>query len=64
MRRSVEQPRRERLVFGLALAALVVGFFHESLLGGKVLSPADVLFASASFRDVKSDHAAVNSLLR
>ena len=34
-------------------AALVGGFLGESLFGGKVLSPADVLFVSASFRDVK-----------
>ena len=33
------------------LAALVAGFLGESLFGGKVLSPADVLCVSASFRD-------------
>ncbi len=46
-------PRREIVLFAAALAALVVIFFHESMLGGKVLSPADVLFVTASFREVK-----------
>ncbi|WP_435019005.1 hypothetical protein TA3x_000998 [Tundrisphaera sp. TA3] len=46
-------PRREFYAFMIALAAIVVGFFHESLLLGRVLSPADVLFASASFREIK-----------
>ncbi len=32
-------------------AVLVAGFFSASLFGGKVLSPADVLLVSASFRD-------------
>ncbi len=46
------------------LAALVVGFFHESLLGGKVLSSADVLLVEASFREVKgSDYEPMNRLL-
>src|SRR5262249_10880211 len=35
----------------LVLGLLVLGFFAEPLFGGKVLSPADVLFASASFRE-------------
>ena len=43
-------PRRELFAFSARLAALVGGFFAESLFGGKVLSPADVLFASGSFR--------------
>jgi hypothetical protein len=42
-------PRRELLAFAVVLAALVAGFFGESLLGGKVLSPADVVLVSASF---------------
>ena len=33
--------------------SLVAGFFGESLFGGKVLSPADVLCVSASFRDAR-----------
>src|SRR3954463_7795414 len=43
-------PRRELLAFAATLAVLVTGFLGESLLGGKVLSPADVLRVSASFR--------------
>jgi hypothetical protein len=43
--------RRELATFGVVLGLLVAGFFAETLVGGKVLSPADVLFASASFRD-------------
>ena len=45
------QATRELLAFGLALGVCVTAFFHESLIGGKVLSPADVLRVSASFRD-------------
>ncbi len=45
-------PRREPLLFGAVLAGLVAGFLGESLVGGKVLSPADVLWVSASFREV------------
>ena len=44
-------PRRELFAFAATLAAIVGGFFAESLFGGKVLSPADVLFATESFRD-------------
>ncbi len=44
-------PRRELLTFAAILAVLLSGFFAESLFGGKVLSPGDVLLASASFRD-------------
>jgi len=44
--------RRELLGFASTLAVLVAGFFHESLFGGKILSSADVLLASASFREV------------
>jgi hypothetical protein len=43
-------PRREGFTFAIVLGILVAGFFSESLFGGKVLSPADVLFVSASFR--------------
>ena len=47
--------RRELLAFAATLAILLTGFFGDSLLGGKVLSPADVLLVSASFRDVTAD---------
>ena len=43
--------RRERWAFAAVLAALVAGFLGESLFAGRVLSPADVLRVSASFRD-------------
>ncbi len=42
--------RREALAFAWVLGVCVTAFFHETLLGGKVLSPADVLRVSASFR--------------
>lgn len=64
MSRWIDPRRRDLARFGLVLAGLVVGFFYESLLGGKVLSPADVLFASASFREVKGpDYEPLNRLL-
>ncbi len=57
-------PRRELLWFSLCLAALVTAFFHQSLLGGKVLSPADVLLVSASFRQNGDlDYEPANRLL-
>jgi hypothetical protein len=58
-------PRREIFVFAVVLAALVAGFFGESLFGGKVLSPADVLFVSASFREEAkgADYEPANRLL-
>ncbi len=43
--------RREIFAFCAVLAVCVGAFFHETLFGGKVLSPADVLLVSASFRD-------------
>ena len=46
-------PRRELAAFALILGGIVAGFFWESLFAGKVLSPADVLFVSASFREWK-----------
>jgi hypothetical protein len=49
--------------FALALGALVAAFFGESLFGGKVLSPADVLEASASFRPGQADYEPSNRLL-
>ncbi len=45
------ESRREIIAFGGFLAVCVAAFFHETLIGGKVLSPADVLLVSASFRD-------------
>ena len=42
--------RREIIAFCAVLAVCVAVFFHETLFGGKVLSPADVLLVSASFR--------------
>jgi hypothetical protein len=54
-RRRTMGPRREVIAFGAFLAVCVIGFFHESLLGGKLLSPADALFVSASFHDAAGD---------
>lgn len=57
-------PRRELLAFAAVLAALVAGFFAESLFGGKVLSSADVLKVSASFRDgAETSYEPANRLL-
>src|SRR4051794_7350126 len=56
--------RRELASFVLVLGAMLAGFFHESLFGGKVLSPADVLFVSASFRThAGADYEPHNRLL-
>lgn len=56
--------RRETLAFGLVLAVLLGGFFHESLLGGKILSPADVLLVEASFHGARGvDYEPANRLL-
>ena len=56
---------RELLAFAAVLTALVAGFLGESLLRGKVLSPADVLRVSASFRDARRgrDYEPANRLL-
>ena len=57
-------PVREGLIFSLLLGTCVAAFFHETLLGGKVLSPADVLLVSASFRDEgEADYEPANRLL-
>jgi len=57
-------PRRELLAFAAVLAVLVASFFVESLFCGKVLSPADVLFASASFAAPgQADYEPLNRLL-
>jgi len=56
--------RREILAFCGFLAVCVTAFFHETLIGGKVLSPADVLLVSASFRgDAAGDYEPANRLL-
>jgi hypothetical protein len=56
--------RREVLAFCLCLAACVAAFFHESLFCGKVLSPADVLFVSASFHgESAAEYEPANRLL-
>ncbi len=44
---------RDGWTFAAVLTALVAGFLGESLLLGRVLSPADVLRVSASFRDAR-----------
>src|SRR5262249_5730805 len=63
-RRHMMRTSRETLAFVLALAACLTAFFHESLLGGKVLSPADVLRVSASFRgEGDGDYEPANRLL-
>ncbi len=55
---------RETLAFVLVLGGCVSAFFHESLIGGKVLSPADVLFVSASFRgEEPGEYEPANRLL-
>jgi hypothetical protein len=54
----------ETLAFGLVLAILLGGFFHESLLGSKILSPADVLLVEASFQGAQGlDYEPANRLL-
>ena len=56
--------RREVLAFGLCLAVCVSAFFYETLFLGKVLSPADVLFVSASFRgESVAEYEPANRLL-
>ncbi len=55
---------RETLAFVLILGVCLTAFFFETLIGGKVLSPADVLLVSASFRDEKTgDYEPANRLL-
>src|SRR4051812_4788823 len=56
--------RREVIAFGLVLAACLAGFLHESLVGGRVLSPADALLVQASFRpDAGDEYQPLNRLL-
>jgi hypothetical protein len=55
---------RETLGFALLLAACLACFFHETLIGDRVLSPADVLLVEASFRrDASGDQEPLNRLL-
>lgn len=57
-------PRRDLIRFAATLLVLVAAFFAESLVRGKILSSADVLLASASFRGVAPPHyEPVNRLL-
>ena len=56
--------RREMIAFCAVLAVCVSIFFHETLFGDKVLSPADVLLVSASFREPGAgDYEPANRLL-
>ena len=56
--------RRECALFALAAAAITTGFLFESLFLGKVLSPADVVYAQASFRNgASADRVPANRLL-
>jgi hypothetical protein len=60
----VAHSRRELLTFVVVLGSCVTAFFHEALIGGKVLSPADVLRVSASFRgEADADDEPANRLL-
>jgi hypothetical protein len=56
--------RRETLSFGLVLAICLAGFFHDTLVGDRILSPADVLLVEASFRNQASgQYEPINRLL-
>ncbi len=58
------RPTRETLGFALALAVCLVLFLHDTLVGGKILSPADVLLVEASFRPAgTTDYEPLNRLL-
>ncbi|HMF38872.1 MAG TPA: YfhO family protein [Isosphaeraceae bacterium] len=55
---------RETLGFGLVLAGCLAIYFHETLLGDRILSPADVLLVEASFRPgATGDYEPINRLL-
>ena len=55
---------RETLGFALMLAACLTVYFHETLLGDRILSPADVLLVEASFRPgATGDYEPINRLL-
>ena len=55
--------RRESVAFALALAAILAAFFSQSLFLGKVLSPADVLYAQRSFPGKGENYEPANRLL-
>lgn len=56
--------RRETLAFVAALTALLAALLGESLFGGKILSPADVLFVQESFAEYGGpSYEPVNRLL-
>ena len=56
--------RREFATFALVLGLILGGFLGECLFGGKVLSSADVLFVSGSFRqDNSPSYEPLNRLL-
>ncbi len=55
---------REFATFAMVLGGFVASFLHESLLGGKVLSPGDVVFVQSSFAGIKAaDYEPANRLL-
>lgn len=54
---------REIVAFGAVLAAGLGLWFSESLFGGKVLSPADVLRAQRAFQSNDSEYLPQNRLL-
>ena len=55
---------RETLGFALMLAGCLTVYFHETLLGDRILSPADVLLVEASFRrGATGDYEPINRLL-
>lgn len=56
--------RKETLCFGLVLAACLAAFFHTALLGGKILSPADVLLVQRIYGSARaSGYQPANRLL-
>ena len=63
-RHPITNTNRETVAFVVVLGICLAGFFHETLLGDKVMSPADVLLVSASFRDeATGDYEPANRLL-
>ncbi len=55
---------RETFGFALMLATCLTVYFHETLLGGRILSPADVLLVEACFRPgATGDYEPINRLL-
>lgn len=63
-RHPITNTNRETVAFVVVLGICLAGFFHETLLGDKVMSPADVLLVAASFRDeATGDYEPANRLL-